>query len=467
MYGCWRGWAASLLLAAAVCSITGCASERSFPISPDRVVAVAAELPEAPGTTRAWLETAQGQLAHLLPASGAAPLLTADLPDASGRPIDVFAHFGVNAERLGSFWYNREGILESAQGTGQRFGPEAPPWPGFEDVWIPINPNLQLAGRLGLARRDGQPVYADCIVILAGMFGDNSTLRSRDVAAAMRNAGLHVLSLEQRGHGRTEARFPKTPYTFGALETGDLLAVSHWLEARPEVRETGLIGFCWGANTALLAAWEDGRAEDDPAVPAGFRQYLRPRRGRVSFRAGIMAFSPAVQFDALIDRMDTRWTIFSDPVGAALAEIVDRRAQQKGYPALHGNLRSLLRIEAQRAAPKNPRFYEDGVDYVRLLPAPGAGSTKLDAARMPVLVVHAVDDPVGAAQPVADLMCRVRNPNVAAIILPGGGHCGFAPHARDYFYSLILSFFDRREGAAACLQRPFVFLQQPVADAQR
>lgn len=468
MDGYWGGWAALALLAvAAQVTITGCASERSFPIAPQHVVAVATELPAAPETTRAWLKTAQGQLAHLFPASHAAPLLTADLTGANGRPVDVFSHFGIEANHLSSFWYNPDGILDSAQVTGERFGPEAPPWPGFEEVWIPINPSLQLSGRLGLARHGGQPVYTDCIVLLAGLFGDNSTLRSRDVAAALRDAGLHVLSLEQRGHGRTEARCPQTPYTFGAMETGDLLAVSRWLEARPEVRDTGLIGFCWGANTALLAAWEDGRAEDDSGVPPGIRPYLQARGGRVCFRAGVMAVSPAVQFEALIDRLDRRWTILSDPVAAALGDIVDRRARQKGYRTLHGNLRSLLRIEVQRAAPAHPGFYEDGIEYVRLLPAAAASGTKLDAARMPVLVVHAADDPVGAAQPVADLMSRVHNPNVAAIILPGGGHCGFAPHARDYFYSLILSFFDRRQGAAACLQRRFAsFPQRATAETR-
>ncbi|MBI5863845.1 MAG: hypothetical protein HZB38_04940 [Planctomycetes bacterium] len=217
-------------------------------------------------TTREWAVAAHHRLAPLYPNLPAAPLLTSDLNDAEGRPVDVFKHFGVDAERLHSFWYNTTGILCSAQVTGQRFGHEAAPWPGFEEVWIPINPDLQLSGRLGLAKRDGEPAYADCIVLLPGLFGDNSTIRSRDVALPLRDAGLHVLSVEQRGHGKTETRYPQTPYAFGTLEAGDLLAVSSWLAARAEVRDTGLIGFCWGANTALLTAWEDSR--DEP------RQYL-------------------------------------------------------------------------------------------------------------------------------------------------------------------------------------------------
>ncbi|MBI5863844.1 MAG: hypothetical protein HZB38_04935 [Planctomycetes bacterium] len=142
-------------------------------------------------------------------------------------------------------------------------------------------------------------------------------------------------------------------------------------------------------------------------------------------------------------------------MAAALGDIVDLRAKQKHYPKLHGSLRELLHIEARRVAPEYSGFHDDGVEYVRLLPSAGESGTKLDAARVPILIVHAVDDPVGSAQPVADLVSQVRNPNVAAIILPGGGHCGFAPYARDYFYSLILNFFDRGHGAAASLRRRY------------
>ena len=43
------------------------------------------------------------------------------------------------------------------------------------------------------------------------------------------------------------------------------------------------------------------------------------------------------------------------------------------------------------------------------------------------------------------------NERVAGIILPGGGHVGFAAYAKEYYYSLIANFFDPVTGAgAAC-----------------
>jgi len=68
---------------------------------------------------------------------------------------------------------------------------------------------------------------------------------------------------------------------------------------------------------------------------------------------------------------------------------------------------------------------------------------------VPVLIVHAANDPLAPAQEVADLFSRVKNPNVAAIILPSGGHVGFAAYNRAYYFSLIMNFFDPKTGPVA------------------
>ena len=66
-------------------------------------------------------------------------------------------------------------------------------------------------------------------------------------------------------------------------------------------------------------------------------------------------------------------------------------------------------------------------------------------------IVSSINDPFLSAQETADLMARTSNPKVAALILRGGGHIGFAPYNRSYFYSLITNFFDPKTGAAACI----------------
>ena len=57
------------------------------------------------------------------------------------------------------------------------------------------------------------------------------------------------------------------------------------------------------------------------------------------------------------------------------------------------------------------------------------------------------------ADDLADLIAVTPNPNVAGVILDGGGHIGFIPYNRAYTYSLIVNFFDPTVGAAA-MQAP-------------
>ncbi len=68
---------------------------------------------------------------------------------------------------------------------------------------------------------------------------------------------------------------------------------------------------------------------------------------------------------------------------------------------------------------------------------------------MPVLIVQAANDPFISSQNIARLTAETQNPQVATIVLPGGGHVGFAPYAKDYFYSLLLNFFSPQRGPAA------------------
>jgi len=56
---------------------------------------------------------------------------------------------------------------------------------------------------------------------------------------------------------------------------------------------------------------------------------------------------------------------------------------------------------------------------------------KLESARVPVLIVHSVNDPLQTAQEVVDLLVDTENPQVAGIVLPGGGHIGFQAYAAD------------------------------------
>ncbi len=431
--------------------LVGCFSQRAIPMKPGDIVHIqTAGLTSSsprPADTRHWLQDAHTQLKTLLPGLAKSALLTEDLADSDGKPVDVFQHFGIDPAHLQLLLFNWMGLSHTAQacGTGVTIETPAPPWPGFADTWIPIHDNLKLGGRIGYAQRHGERIEADCIVILGGLYGDNGTYRTRDLAMALRREGFHVLALELRGAGQTEASYPSVAYSFGVQETHDLMTVSTWLEVQPCVRHTGLIGFCWGGNAALLTAWYDGAAQDDADVRPELAKLMPARSGRNHFRAGVIAFSPVLAFEEMIELLETDRDSVREPVWAGLQANVRCRAERKGYDDVEGRLGKLIAREYAAQPRDYPNHVPDGLRFLRLLPHPSEPvGNKLANARVPVLIVYGANDPLSPAQDVAQLLATTDNPNVAALVLPGGGHVGFAPFARRYYFSLIYNFFDPR-----------------------
>lgn len=419
-----------------------------------RLVADAATAkPRQPVTARAWLARTQAELGTLLPDNdGEAALLTEDLVTPAGDSIDVYQYFDEPTETLESVFANYHGLIHSAQvsGTDSAIDEPAPAWTGYEEVWIPIRDDFALSGRLSVARNQfGDPLHGPCVVILPGLLGDNAIRRTRDVGNALRANGIHSLALELRGVGQTEGRYPDVHYTFGVLETCDLIRVSEWLRERPYVSACGLMGFCWGGNQALLSAWADGRTEDD--VSEELRPFLSDCHAMGAFEAGVMAFSPVLRFEEVIESLEHDQPMLLHPVRYTLQEGVQERIDRKGYEDVkHGSLRGLIAEEVARSELISLNAVPRGLDYLRFLPFHDLPAPpKLDQAVTPVLIVHAANDPLAGAQDVADLISITPNPNVAAIILPGGGHNGFAPYARAYFYSLIVNFYSDQGPAQA------------------
>lgn len=404
----------------------------------------------APASTRAWLEQVEPQLRPLLPWFSPAPLTTAGLRLPDGRPADVFEHFGRDPRTLHMLLFNYDGLWATAQCVGpDRTGNEVPPaWDGFEDVWIPIREDLQLFGRIGWARdARGAIVPADCIVVLPGLFGTLEVQRTRDVCQALRKSGFHALAVELRGAGQTALRYPQWPCNYGSLETGDLLAVSEWLEDQPHVRRTGLIGYCWGANEALLTAFEDGRPDQHPSITPALHKMLRPRTERRHFTAGVLAFSPVLAFEGLLDELQREHPPGANPPIGGLGVTIQTRATSLNYENVGCNFRELIHRDTSRTPGAYPDFMKDGLRYLRLMRYGTLPDfDKLECPRVPTLIVHAANDPLARADFVARQMARVRNPRVAALMLPGGGHDGFSAWAPDYTYSLIMAFFDPENG---------------------
>jgi len=379
-------------------------------------------------------------------------MVTEQMVDADGRPRDVFAYLHKPIEHLNKLNKNYWGILHTAQGASQALAIEepAPAWPGFEQVWIPVADDVKLSGRLGLAEHDGVVQNADCIVLLPGLWGDNSIKRTYDMASGLRSAGFHVLALELRGHGQTERFYPNVYYNFGVIEAQDLIRVSEWLEDRhPHIRRTGLIGFCWGGNIGLLAAWLDGRESDDPGMTENVAAHLAPPSRRRHFEAGLLIFSAILDWENIVDQADIEHDMCVKPAMYFFQRVVEDRMRFKDHPERSGNLRHLIQYEFARSffGPSFP--IEDAYRFLRLLPYKGRpAGDKLERAQVPTLIVHTINDPFASAQALANLMSFTDNSNVAALIIRGGGHIGYFPYNRAYTYSLIVNFFDPKRGAA-------------------
>jgi predicted alpha/beta-fold hydrolase len=442
------------LLTAAACLSTqsGCFIEQSFPMRPGDYVRVRQDATTSPMTTRRWLVRTHAALKHLLPNHKAGTLLTDDLTDESGHPVDVMKHFDRDLRQIQSVFFNFWGLESSAQAAGALFEDKHPPrcWPGFEEVRIPISDRLATIGWLGLAKNGDKIRKADCIVVLTGMFGHNGVQRTEDICKALVAVGYHVLAYENRGYGLTDLHYPDVAYAWGILTTRDLMMVSDWLEDKPYIRHAGLIGYCWSANQVLLAAWYENCPPGHTSITPKMAEYLPPLPKRRRFRAGVIAVSPTLRFEELIDRLEVPLELLVEPALRSLQYVVEHRMKRKHYPEVSGSLRKLIEYETARSELDYPNAVPDGLRFLRFLPYKGnPAGDKLANTRIPVLIIHASDDPMGTAQEVADFMAGLDNPNVAAQILYGGGHLGNAYYSRPYYFSMILNFFDPEYGAAA------------------
>ncbi len=438
----------------------GCLSEQSFEVRPERIHQVkaaepVADIPEQAPTNppaRQWMSETQVEMAKLLPAAHKPALLAEQFKDTEGHTVNVYDHFGIRESGLRTLLGNLEGIKCTAQSASRESHIDTPPpsWNDFEDILVPINDHLELSGRIGFAKRNGKTLTTDCIVILPGLFGDNGVQRTKDMAEYLKAAGFHVLALEVRAHGQTEARHPEIYHTWGVLESDDLMHVSDWLEAMPEVSRTGLVGYCWGANIAMATGWYDAVGPQNPLFSDRIRQELTAAYGPRRYRAGIILFSPILGWERLRDELETPRGALSDPVYHAIQETIRSRMVRKGYENPSGSLQQLIQEEFNHCGVPLPNGVEEAFALVRFLPYKNKKFyDKLSKVRTPMLFVHGVNDPLSPAQEVADLVATTDNPNVAALILPGGGHVGFAAYAKEYYFGLVARFFDPETGPSA------------------
>ncbi|WP_405484408.1 alpha/beta fold hydrolase [Nocardia sp. NBC_00511] len=95
------------------------------------------------------------------------------------------------------------------------------------------------------------------VVLQHGIVADtNANWMSVGVVAALREAGHHVISLDARGHGRSEKPHDPVRYSWHAM-AGDVRALFDELE----LDQVRLVGYSMGGIIALMVAGADKRVE--------------------------------------------------------------------------------------------------------------------------------------------------------------------------------------------------------------
>ncbi len=453
----------SLLLLLLLAGIPGCIdfrlvdlSEHSYPPNYDRLVRVPnpERLP-----TRPWTARLHQAAAPLLP-RGRNDALTTDQLSTGGQPTGVWQHFHLQPEHLDNIFFNLRALEQSSQTVSPTAGLDSgpvtrPAWDGFREVQVPVPGNASLYARLGTPEPQNE-IPGSFVIITHGLFGTLDGMDVQNHVQTLRRAGHHVLAIEMRGHGQTQIQHPEYAITFGIAETGDLLAAARWLKTTHHATRVGLVTFSLTGFEALLAAWLDGAAPVIELQTLPLNALLPPHQPDPAFNAGMFIISAPIDILDVAARFEPQVSFLQAPVKYTFQNHVRRRLDyyklSPGY-----TMWDLARCEFPRNAIHGlyPSFEAAKPDFMRFLDLSAdhwsVGAARIENIRIPLLILNAANDPLATAQGVADLFARQHNPNLGVILLPEGSHIGFTAYSADYYYSLMLNFFDP---ATAPLQQP-------------
>jgi predicted alpha/beta-fold hydrolase len=290
------------------------------------------------------------------------------------------------------------------------------PWPGRR-VWLPVAGGDQLAGALHAPERVGEEPL---VVLIHGLTGCEDSIYMRRSARVWLTRGVPVLRLNLRG-----AR-PSRPCCRGLYHAGrssDLYDAMRSLIARQRrIAEAGVIvvGVSLGGNILIKLLAEHGQD--------------LPVRAAATISAPIDLIATSRRMHQPRNALYHRW-LLSNLKEEATAPPADLDEGEREA------IRAAQTIHAFDDTFVAPRYgFADAEDYyVRT-----SGVNFLADVAVPLLAIHADDDPwiPSAAYRQFDWL---RNPNLSALLAPGGGHVGF--HAADseepWHDRAVMAFADR------------------------
>jgi len=275
--------------------------------------------------------------------------------------------------------------------------------PSAESRLFQVDPESRLLGHCHW--QPGERKNVPLLVIVHGLEGSSDSNYVRGIAEKAFYRGFHVVRLNQRNCGGTEALSP-TLYNSGM--SADYRAVLEELSTRDGFGQIFFAGYSMGGNLVTKMAGEFG-AE----IPEALR--------------GVCAVCPALDLGACADALERRENyLYQRHFVAGLMSRYARK--QKLFPERYslnglGPVRTVRQFDDLITA---PRFgYRDAQDYYE-----HAGAKRVAVRiRVPFLMITAQDDPF---VPYASfLAAKIEENSAIQFLAPAhGGHCGFISKRR-------------------------------------
>jgi uncharacterized protein len=241
---------------------------------------------------------------------------------------------------------------------------------------------------------------APVLVMVHGLEGSSDSNYVRGIAEKAFHRGFHVVRMNQRNCGGTEAL---TPTLYNSGMSGDYRAVLEELSNGDGFEQIFFAGYSMGGNLVTKMAGEFGSA-----VPRALR--------------GVCAICPALDLAACADALErTENYLYQRRFVSGLMARYTRK--QKMFPERYrlnglGPIRTVREFDDAITAPQFG--YRDAQEYYE-----NVGAKRVAAQiRAPFLMITAQDDPfVPYASFVAAKISD--NPAIRFIAPEHGGHCGF------------------------------------------
>jgi uncharacterized protein len=264
------------------------------------------------------------------------------------------------------------------------------------------------------------------LVIVHGLEGSSDSNYVLGIAENAFHRGYHVVRMNQRNCGGTEAL---TPTLYNSGMSGDYRAVFEELSNNDGFRQIFFAGYSMGGNLVTKMAGEYG-----DAVPKALK--------------GVCAVCPALDLAACADALERRDNFFYQrhfvrglmSRYARKAKLFPERYAQNGF----GAIRTVREFDDEITAPQFG--YRDAQDYYEAV-----GAKKVvSQIRVPMLMIAAQDDPF---VPYASFLRAniTHNPAVRFLAPEHGGHCGFISKysgaERFWVEQHIVDFCDEIRGA--------------------